>query len=155
MNIQSRKEKKLIESINLLEGQLDDVRAQRTITCTHCEKRTQIKKATIIKDNYYVQPSGCTGGDYWTFNEYLFYCSKCNNTNRAYIGSWDKLEWDGGGKITNIKPESQKEDRVKLFFLIKEYQQYFSEVLISYDDLNISLEQLRIKNKERDNKWVY
>jgi hypothetical protein len=149
MNLQSPKERELSESIKFLEAERDEVRRKKTIKCEHCEKRTQIGKATIISENSYVRPYSCSGGDYWQFREYLFVCLKCCKTNRAYVGTWDRIKWSDGDKLSNISPESLKDPRVKLYFIINEYKRYFGEHLQSYDDLSGSLDDLRKKNEER------
>ena len=149
MNLESPKEKFITEKIELLEAERDSVRSKRTIQCEHCEKRTQIGKATIISDHHYVKPYSCSGGDYWNFNEYLYFWQKCCKPNRAYIGSWNKIKYDGGDKLSNITPESLTDPRVKMYLIIKEYNRYFGEHLQSYDDLGGSLDDLRKKNEER------
>jgi hypothetical protein len=144
INLQSPKERELNEKINFLQTERELVRAQKTITCPSCKKRTQLRKATVIREHHYIRPYSCSGGDYWTFSEYNFYCNKCDSFNRAYTGSFDK-EWQDDKKF---KPEALKETRVQLYLLIKEYISYFGEVLDNYDD-NLTITQLRKKNKER------
>jgi len=147
MNLQSPKERELSEKIEFLQAEREAVRSQKTITCPSCKKRTQLRNATVIREHHYIRPYSCSGGDYWTFSEYKFYCEKCDSFHRAYIGSWDK-EWHDDKKL---KPEALKEKRVQLYLLIKEYISYFGEVLNNYDD-NLTIVQLREKNKERNDR---
>ncbi len=41
---------------------------------------------TYIRDHYYVRPSGCSDGDYWTVVETdaMFLCPHCQYVNRLY-----------------------------------------------------------------------
>jgi len=142
---------KIDHQISSLEEQKQTIKLRQMVTCPHCKKRTRISKATIIVDYFYVPPRGCTGGDYWNFNEYLYCCSKCNVNTRAYIGSWDK-DW----KTEELTLSALKEARVILFNFIKKNIEYFGEVLKSYDEKRLELDELRALNeerKERKNDW--
>ena len=104
---ESKKEKELKEQIAKLQSELTNVRGNKTILCECCQKRTKISKATVVRCHHYIQPHGCTGGDYWTFShEYYFYCTKCGNFNRTYVGSFDKKRWDENITIENTRPKS-------------------------------------------------
>lgn len=146
-------EQKLKQQINKIEQRIETIRSRKMITCPECKKRTAISKATIVEDYWYVRPSGCMGGDYWKFNEYWYCCSKCGKTSRAYITTWDIDR-----ETKEIKTAVLKEPRIVLFNFIKEHLEHFGEVLKSYDDGNLTLDQLREKNKERkereNDRWL-
>ena len=145
---ESKKEKELKEQIAKLQAELVNVRSNKTVLCQHCKKRTRLSKATAIRCYHYIAPYGCTGGDYWTFShEYSFYCAKCESFNRAYVGSWDKLDWSEGVTITNTHPKSLEEYRVHTYFLIDEHFRLFGEKLNNYKYGN-TIEEIREANKE-------
>lgn len=50
-----------------------------------CGKKSQIRKLTHIQPYWYVPPSGCSDGDYWTAdNESQWDCPHCGHRNRAH-----------------------------------------------------------------------
>lgn len=148
--VDTPKEKLIKKQIQELEEKLTQCRDRRTIMCPSCEKRTPVNQATIVRRYHYVRPYSCTGGDYWTFsNEYLFYCSKCDSFHRAYVGSYDR-KWD----TDEIKSESLKLDRVKMFLFIEEYQHHFSEMLEDYGDGG-TIDEIREHNKKRQDRFDY
>ena len=141
------REQEINQEIEDLHTEKQSLKSRRMITCLNCQKRTSLPKAIIIRTHWYTQPHGCTGGDYWNFGEYLHVCLKCNHSNRAYIGSWEK-HWRTG----KIKSKALKDPRVKLFIFLKEHIQYVGEVLDTYDghDDNKTLDEIREKCRDRD-----
>ncbi len=80
-----------------LSQELDLNLSKTLVACTDncygsgCGKKTQIGKLTHIQPFYYVEPYGCTGGDYWaTEDESQWDCPKCGHRNRAY--KYDRFE---------------------------------------------------------------
>ena len=63
-----------------LKAELEDAKGDEYFCCEQCGKRTQVSKTTLIRKHQYVQPYGCTGGDYWTHLYYMIMCSKCSET---------------------------------------------------------------------------
>jgi hypothetical protein len=52
-------------------------------SCHELYKLKDVKEAYWVK--YYVEPFGCTDGDYWaSFNEIILLCSLCGDRNRYY-----------------------------------------------------------------------
>lgn len=152
MQIESKKEADLKERIAVLNQELSEVESRRTIQCSHCKKRTPISKGTIIEKFWHVPPSGCTGGDYWKHDEWLYFCNHCGNAERAYVGSLDKVQWSEGDKFSNIKQESLKKRRIQLYFFIEKYKRYFGERLEMYDERNMTIDELREDNYEREQR---
>jgi hypothetical protein len=60
------------------------------VTCTRnchgpgCGKATPIRELVYIQTHWYVEPHGCTGGDYWRAGEGNFDCPHCGHRNRLY-----------------------------------------------------------------------
>lgn len=74
----ARVEKELLA----LRQEIAVARGRKTVQCNHCKKRTPVKRLTYIQEHYYVEPYGCTGGDYWKQSEGRFLCPFCNYENR-------------------------------------------------------------------------
>lgn len=75
------------------EAALREVRKRRTILCS-CGKRHAIGKLALIVTHWYVQPHGCTEGDYWNEGEWRFVCPTTNVQNRLlfddYVVEYEK-----------------------------------------------------------------
>ena len=87
--------KKIEEKIAKLEKELEETTKQRNehlgqtaVICSKksCGKGFEIKDLTFLYPIYYVPPSGCTGGDYWSSddNDGYWVCPSCNTRNRLY-----------------------------------------------------------------------
>lgn len=80
--------KKELSKLKLKEAQLvkqeETEQSKKLIECTGCKKKTQIGKIVYIQTHHYIEPHGCTGGDYWVESEGLFICPKCSAENRMY-----------------------------------------------------------------------
>lgn len=149
---ETRREKELKKKITELQDQLVEHRENKSIKCPCCEKRTKIKKATIITCFHYIKPRGCMDGDYWAFShEYMFYCAKCDSFNRAYIGSFDQIKYGKDYSESNMHPKVLEKERVKMYFLIDRNSHLFGEQLSNYD-YNGTIEDIRRENKRhKDN----
>lgn len=55
------------------ERALDDARARRRIKCA-CGRSHAIRDLDLIVTHYYIEPYGCTSGDYWLEGEWNFVC---------------------------------------------------------------------------------
>lgn len=74
---------KLQEQLRPLEQEWREEKRKTLVSCIHCKRKTQVGKLTLITPWFYVEPYGCTGGDYWKpMEEKRFVCLKCNKTNR-------------------------------------------------------------------------
>lgn len=66
----------------------DEILSRTVVVCAHncngkgCGEPTQIKELTYIQTYWYVEPHGCTGGDYWKKGEGNWICPECDHTNR-------------------------------------------------------------------------
>ena len=67
-----------------LQAELEDAKGDEYFCCEHCSKRTQVSKTSVIEKHQYVQPYGCTGGDYWRHLYYMIVCSKCFHTTTVH-----------------------------------------------------------------------
>lgn len=60
------------------------------ITCTSdsygkgCGHRQPVGTTIYIQSHWYVEPHGCTGGDYWKEGEGQFRCDSCGKISRLY-----------------------------------------------------------------------
>lgn len=76
-------EEKHASEAEFLRTERDKIQCRKKWTCIHCENKTQLDKLTIVREYWYVEPSGCTGGDYWNpSDEYWINCPKCSMINR-------------------------------------------------------------------------
>lgn len=75
-----------------LEKQIDNVKKHIIWKCLHCNKGTQIRFLDLIVIKYYIPPSGCVDGAYWTEGtnpEYNILCPKCSQVVRVYKSTFD------------------------------------------------------------------
>lgn len=61
------------------------------IKCGHCGKMSKLGSWVFIWGHWYVEPWGCTGGDYWNADSVdnhcstsYIRCSKCGEESRLY-----------------------------------------------------------------------
>lgn len=77
----------LNKQIEKLKKKKDSIISDKHLKCVKCKESTQIKNLTLAVQEYYVEPHGCTGGDYWDEGEYPTYyteCPKCKCNNRHW-----------------------------------------------------------------------
>jgi hypothetical protein len=63
--------------------------------CPQCKISTAIKEMNLEVEIFYVEPSGCTDGDYWTEGtepEYALTCPACHSRRR--FRDYKPKEWD-------------------------------------------------------------
>lgn len=75
---------KLQREATELNKKLAAARKRSLLTCSSCKKRTSVSKLVYIQTHWYVQPYGCTGGDYWRAGEGRYECPKCGYENRLH-----------------------------------------------------------------------
>lgn len=152
---ETRREKELKKQIIELHDQLHKHRENKSIKCPSCGRRTKIKNATMITCYHYIKPSGCMDGDYWVFShEYMYYCAKCDSFNRAYIGSFDQIDYGKDYSESNMRPEALKLERVQLYYLIDQHSHLFGESLSDYDYKG-TIEDFREANRKHDEAMRY
>jgi len=128
------REKQIEEEIKILEEESFQIKARRTIKCSHCEKRTPIRKVTVLAHNHYISPTGCMGGDYWVSSkQFTWWCPKCGEWNKAH---------DGGDN-----PYSQR--TTPLYKWMSIHRPHFAEVLQYHNERDITMEELRKKQDAR------
>jgi hypothetical protein len=66
-------------------------RRRRRILCS-CGKMHPIGKLDLLVTHYYIEPHGCTGGDYWREGEWQFLCPYTGERNRLLFDDYD-LDW--------------------------------------------------------------
>ncbi len=75
---------------------IDELNSQQAIKCASCEAYHEIRELTAIQNHWYVDPWGCTGGDYWVEGELQFICPTTGVINRLLFDNtdvpWDKRE---------------------------------------------------------------
>lgn len=70
--------------------EIDDLLSYMEVECTGnnhgrgCGKKTLVRELVYIQTHYYVEPHGCSGGDYWVPGEGNFDCPHCGHRNRLY-----------------------------------------------------------------------
>lgn len=84
--------------IKILDAQIDELEGRKLkifsntlvkcignfVTNEGCGKSTKVKNLTYIQTHCYIEPRGCTEGDYWRSGEGNFICPKCGYLNRLY-----------------------------------------------------------------------
>lgn len=77
------------------EERLDRVRAHRRVLCS-CGKKHPLAALTLLITHFYIQPYGCTEGDYWKEGEWQFVCPTTNVRNRIlfddYAVNWKQRD---------------------------------------------------------------
>lgn len=130
----TKREDALNEQIEHLKTEIETIKANRTIKCTKCEKRTKIKNVTVLQPHWYTPPSGCSGGDYWnTSAEVSWWCPKC--------GKWERVFGE-----SNLRTKEE----VPQYTFIKAHRSDFGEFLDEYDEK--SLDEIREANEKRKNR---
>lgn len=76
---------------------LHEHRARRRIHCLSCDKHHSIKELELLVIHRYVEPHGCTDGDYWTPCEWRFACPVDGSHNRIMFHDWD-VPYENRGK---------------------------------------------------------
>jgi ribosomal protein S27E len=82
-----------------LEKQLAAVRTkregllrERTITCPKCHGVFPLRDLTFLHEHFYISPSGCTEGDYWTSSSsHSVRCCGCGMCLRLLSGGVSTL----------------------------------------------------------------
>jgi len=78
-----------VEQAKLTE-EVEDILGYTQVECTRnchgagCGAFSPIRELIYIQTHWYVEPSGCTGGDYWCLGEGNFDCPHCGHRNRLY-----------------------------------------------------------------------
>jgi hypothetical protein len=73
------KRKKLEDALRLVNLEMVAERARKTFVCVACKGGTHaIQDCTAIQTHYYVEPSGCMGGDYWVLGDIHIVCPNSN-----------------------------------------------------------------------------
>jgi hypothetical protein len=73
--------KEIEDKIKNLTKLKEEVKGDAIFVCEKCKYREPIKKLTCYEITYYVEPHGCTGGDYYTTCGYEVVCSNCKERN--------------------------------------------------------------------------
>lgn len=154
-------EEQIKKQIQSLYKKIETNKKRRTITCPECKHKTRVANATVIRDWYYIPPSGCTEGAYWTFDdtEYFYFCHNCKKCTRTFIHR--HYDYDKKGYVNEEKPKNNKRGditRLKLYYSIHDNINCVGEILNSYNDISkgTTLEALREKKKrEEESKHSY
>lgn len=63
--------------INELQKKIKKLEDKFKYKCPSCKKFSKIKDTNAIQHHYYIEPHGCTSGDYWVTSGIEWYCPKC------------------------------------------------------------------------------
>jgi hypothetical protein len=78
-----------------VEAKLLEARKNQHIKCEGCSRKNHIKDLTLEVETYYVEPAGCTDGDYWTTGrkpDYAIACPHCKL--RTVYREYHDKGWD-------------------------------------------------------------
>lgn len=82
------------EQESSIRSELARKRSNMSIPCPSCGHKNKFKDIILVNLQYYVQPYGCTGGAYWTHDEYNFDCNSCGIKIRPLFNTDYKVSWD-------------------------------------------------------------
>lgn len=77
-----RKIERATNRVKELNALLDDILRVTIIECGGCHTEHRICNLTYIQTHWYVQPFGCSGGDYWYEGEGQIECPNCKGILR-------------------------------------------------------------------------
>lgn len=89
-----KKVKKAEKALDKAEESRDKLLKDAEVQCLNksCGAYLRIGDLTYIQTHWYVQPHGCTGGDYYRAGEGQFKCPKCGMRNRMLGENVEKLK---------------------------------------------------------------
>lgn len=81
-----------LRTINQNPADIKKARSNKTIECACCKQLHRIGDLDAIETHWYVQPSGCSDGDYWLDSDWHFVCpiSKVRNRLLFHESYWTK-----------------------------------------------------------------
>jgi hypothetical protein len=82
------------QRMNHLESLRDGLLKKTLITCHNCGANHEIGSIPYIQTHWYVEPYGCTGGDYYKTGEGKWDCPGCGFTNRLYDKPHIRALWN-------------------------------------------------------------
>jgi hypothetical protein len=80
----SRKQEELEKSRNIVLGNTYLRCSDFVSSGKGCGSYFLINQLTYIRTHYYIEPHGCSGGDYWKIGEGKWKCPDCGHINRLY-----------------------------------------------------------------------
>lgn len=75
---------KATEKLQRLTKQRGALVGLTSLVCRHCISECAISALVYIQTHWYVRPSGCSDGDYFTPGEGQWDCPACGHNNRLY-----------------------------------------------------------------------
>lgn len=119
-------EEELDREIKRLKKQRKKLRKNSLWHCPNCLEASPIKDLIIEIYKFYVRPTGCMEGDYWTIGNHPTYHIICPNCEKeikiySYVNKWTK------GKYLN-------KEQLKLqteWDFVNKYKNYFKEIVIT------------------------
>lgn len=102
--LEKQLEKAEAERRDVLE-RIDKRNSRRRIPCASCDDAHRVKDLEAIQTHWYVEPHGCTGGNYWLQSEMEFKCPETGVYNRLLFSNFD-VPWDERKQFAN-DPEAQ------------------------------------------------
>lgn len=64
--------------IKQLQGKISEERGKLKYKCSKCSNLSKLRDTHGIRHHHYVEPQGCTLGDYWDASGVSYICPKCN-----------------------------------------------------------------------------
>ena len=74
--------------------ELEVKRANKIFICAACKSPHVIKDCHAIQTHWYVEPSGCSDGDYWNEGELQILCPTTGVRNRLLFPSQRDMDWE-------------------------------------------------------------
>lgn len=94
---------------------IDVQNSEKGIECAHCRVKAVIKETEAIQTYWYVEPHGCSGGDFWLPGRFGFVCPYCGTRNILLFDTYH-IPYEKR-KLTAYNPEKQFVRKYKDLFL--------------------------------------
>ena len=94
------------KEIDALQNRIKELKGKFKYKCPNCKKMSMLKKTDSVQHHFYVEPYGCTGGDYWNTAGVSWTCPKCESKLRPSYGERD--EWQSISSYFKSKTDEHK-----------------------------------------------
>jgi hypothetical protein len=79
-------------TIKQLQETIRTAKTNLRFKCTACSKFSKLADANCTQHHFYVEPHGCSGGDYWSRDGVTFNCPKCSEIVKLKYD--EREEWE-------------------------------------------------------------
>ncbi len=135
---------KLEAQAKKLAEKLAEAKRNLQYECPDCKAKTSIKDLTLQKEIFYVEPYGCTAGDYWTEGsspEFAIVCPCCSK--RTTYHEYKDHGWD-------IDQNKKRYEALGVTKLLDENRYYFKKRTEYYTEYG---QTVYCKEKEQDDLY--